>query len=43
LIAELSLTPNTLAAARADTQSWLGESEQGDKWIFCLTAAMIAA
>ena len=25
------------------TQSWLGESEQDDKWLFCLTAAMIAA
>jgi hypothetical protein len=24
-------------------KSWLGESEQADKWIFCLTAAMIAA
>ena len=26
-----------------DTQSWIGESEQNDKWIFRLTAAMIAA
>ena len=25
-----------------DTQSWLGKSEQTDKWIFCLTAARIA-
>jgi hypothetical protein len=24
-------------------QSWLGESGQIDKWLFCLTAAMIAA
>jgi hypothetical protein len=24
-------------------QSWLGESGQRDKWIFCLTAARIAA
>ncbi len=24
-------------------QSWLGESGQTDKWIFCLTAAMVAA
>ena len=24
-------------------ESWLGESGQIDKWIFCLTAAMVAA
>ena len=24
-------------------QSWLRKSEQGDKWIFCLTAANVAA
>jgi RNA-directed DNA polymerase len=24
-------------------ESWLRKSEQGDKWIFCLTAARIAA
>lgn len=24
-------------------QRWLGESAQGDKWIFCLRAARIAA
>ena len=26
-----------------EDESWLGESEQDDKWLFCLTAAMIAA
>ena len=26
-----------------DGKSWPGKSEQHDKWIFCLTAAMIAA
>ena len=26
-----------------DCQSWLGESEQPDKWRFCLTAAIVAA
>ena len=24
-------------------ESWLGESEQNDKWLFCLTASMIGA
>jgi hypothetical protein len=32
-----------LAVALAAAENWLGESAQGDKWIFCLTAARIAA
>jgi hypothetical protein len=29
--------------SKARHQRWLGESGQGDKWIFCLRAAQIAA
>jgi hypothetical protein len=29
--------------SKFDHESWLRKSERGDKWIFCLTAARIAA
>jgi hypothetical protein len=35
--------PGATVSLDKGIQSWLGESEQDDKWIFCLTAAMIAA
>jgi protein-disulfide isomerase len=33
----------TMHPHAAEAESWLRKSEQGDKWIFCLTAARIAA
>jgi hypothetical protein len=37
------LNDDLRVAALAEQESWLRKSEQGDKWIFCLTTARIAA